>query len=253
MFDCFHGIKNGTIMFEGRRVSRDNQVVFAPTEWLKVNWFERCLLDHPESHLLRCLGRKWASQGDLAQQIANEYSDLQHQRAYTYLLQDHGSSNDFSCKMLQGEFFRVLPWECSLSSFKTTWSRRLENIRNENRAWGLDSNVLLENAGTRLIEKAHVEAGRLISLISSIRADGFSVRPFIEAVALLDGGTKEVLRLLVKAGTHRALALTYLGASHIPLVIRMSLDRTQLETCAGVESGLFTLDEARGIFDRLLA
>ena len=147
----------------------------------------------------------------------------------------------------------VLPWRArTVASYRQVHE---EAALIENRSVGRDIGIADGWLGCGPVseEKIRVEADRILRLLRSIQAQGYvrSDAPDgdVRVTALVD--EDHAWRWLVTAGTHRAAVLLALGGTSIPVRVNLVISRADAPFWKHVVDGLFSLDEALAVFDRI--
>jgi hypothetical protein len=152
-------------------------------------------------------------------------------------------------------FACVLPWEPR--SLEQKSRARVAHIRQENTKRGAD--LTIDHGDGRVgpisLEKGELEFRTLVQLTESIRKKGYlrTDEPDGDVLGTCLIDPVKGVRFLVWTGKHRIAVLAALGFEYVPL--RISFVRAPRLTEAAywphVRNGLFTLEQATSLFDRI--
>lgn len=147
----------------------------------------------------------------------------------------------------------VLPWRArTVASYRQVHE---EAALLENRSVGWDVGISEGWLGCGPVSdtKIRIEAERILYVLRRIKEDGYrrSDEPDgdVRVTALVD--EDHAWRWLVTAGTHRAAVLVALGYTAIPVRVNLVISRIDAPFWKHVVEGLFSLDEALAVFDRI--
>jgi len=141
----------------------------------------------------------------------------------------------------------VLPWDHQ--DVLTLSTMRGNNIRNENRRYGLDSDCGL--TGTEHIdEKIKIETNRVYDLLLSMRTHGFieSFENMISARVYVYNGQ---YKWRAASGMHRSAIWAAMGREAIPAIISRIINRSEVAYWPAVKAGYYSQESALKVFDRI--
>lgn len=149
----------------------------------------------------------------------------------------------------------VMPWEAEEPGARA--ARRIRGTEAENRKHGATLSYThgVLPFGPVSQAKGDLEFARAIGVYDSIRKHGYRRHnsvggDIIGSILVSDVG----VRILIESGHHRIAALAALGVKKVP--VRMSpflVRRAEVESWPNVRRGLFTVDAALDVFDRIFS
>ncbi len=142
------------------------------------------------------------------------------------------------------------PWSTVLPGAKAI-KRAEKAARKESVAHGFAPsgerfNITHGPVPSEILEREH---HRLATLLKSVAASGFD-KSDPPRVTLLVGEGGDA-RAVVDAGQHRVAVCSALGYEAVPVLVRGVVHRSEVEEWPGVVYGVFTVEEALSVFDRV--
>ncbi|AQU84856.1 MULTISPECIES: hypothetical protein [unclassified Halomonas] len=175
------------------------------------------------------------------------YQRFTHENAASYL----GLRNDALAEV--PPHGSVFPWRArTQKSYQTQYEKAAinENI-SVGIAEGISAGWLF--CGPVRKEKLKAEALRMKNVFDSIQSKGYQRSDDddgdVKATALINDNQE--WRWLITAGNHRASAAAGLGYESIPVRINLIIRRCDVKYWPNVLSGLYTIEEALFVFDRV--
>ena len=177
--------------------------------------------------------------------IFNKYAELVNITDANELIDLEGINNKH--QKSESIWKWALPWE-SVDIDKRA-IKRIENIRYENKRYGLNSDLSLIQCGVGH-KKIEVETERLLNVALSIIKKGYitDVDDMI-TVNVYTNDADYVWRVI--GGMHRAAILAALGREFIPVKVNTIIRRSDVSGWPGVVSGIYSKDSALKLFDNI--
>lgn len=147
----------------------------------------------------------------------------------------------------------VLPWRARTVASYRQVHEEAALIENRSVGWDVGISEGWLGCGPVSDTKIRIEAERILHVLRRIQQDGYlrSDEPDgdTRVTALVDDD--HAWRWLITSGTHRAAAAVALGYTAIPVRVNLVISRADAPFWKHVVEGLFTLDEALAVFDRI--
>ncbi len=149
----------------------------------------------------------------------------------------------------------VFPWE-KINDINERKKLRLENLRNENLRFGLDSFCYFGDINCSA-NKSYVEADRIINLISSIENNGFLEYNYFDPIRITILKKERELRYMLLSGNHRVAAVAaindyYKNTNYKILVdVDTTVDIKNADKWFFVKKGLYPHDVAIICFEKV--
>lgn len=147
----------------------------------------------------------------------------------------------------------VLPWRARTVASYRQVHEEAALVENRSVGWDVGISEGWLPCGPVSERKIRIEAERILRVLRLIKENGYirSDEPDgdIRVTALVDEA--HAWRWLVSAGSHRAAAVAALGYESIPVRVNLVISRGDAPFWKHVVEGLFSLDEALAVFDRI--